>query len=217
MRSAGWVAPSLPAGQPRSGGALGRAFDRGGCADDRGGAGGARRAAAAVAAGYFDEQILPIEVPAKRGTTVTMKTDEHIRPDASAAGMAKLRPAFAKDGTVTAGNASGMNDAAAAVVLASGAYAGSHGLQPLGRLVAYSHAGVEPRIMGTGPVPAIRKVLDRSGMKVDEIDVFEVNQAFAARALAVSARLACRWTGPTRTAAASGWGTRWAPPVPSLW
>jgi len=143
------------------------------------------RAAAAVAAGYFDEQILPIEVPAKKGTTVTMKTDEHIRPDASAAGMARLRPAFSKDGTVTAGNASGMNDAAAAVVLASGGYARSHGLQPLGRLVAYSHAGVEPRIMGTGPIPAIRKVLDRSGMKIDEIDVFEVNEAFAAQALAV--------------------------------
>jgi acetyl-CoA C-acetyltransferase len=114
-----------------------------------------------------------------------MKTDEHIRPDASAAGMARLRPAFSKDGTVTAGNASGMNDAAAAVVLASGGYARSHGLQPLGRLVAYSHAGVEPRIMGTGPIPAIRKVLDRSGMKIDEIDVFEVNEAFAAQALAV--------------------------------
>ncbi|HTP16400.1 MAG TPA: beta-ketothiolase BktB [Streptosporangiaceae bacterium] len=143
------------------------------------------RAAAAVAAGYFDEQILPIEVPAKKGTTVTMKTDEHIRPDATAAGMARLRPAFSKDGTVTAGNASGMNDAAAAVVVASGGYARSHGLQPLGRLVAYSHAGVEPRIMGTGPIPAIRKVLDRSGMKIDEIDVFEVNEAFAAQALAV--------------------------------
>jgi acetyl-CoA C-acetyltransferase len=99
--------------------------------------------------------------------------------------MARLRPAFTDDGTVTAGNASGVNDAAAAVVLASSGYASRHGLTPLGRLIAYSHAGVEPRIMGIGPVPAVRKVLDSSGLKVDEIDVFEVNEAFAAQALAV--------------------------------
>jgi acetyl-CoA C-acetyltransferase len=143
-----------------------------------------RRAAAAVAGGYFDEQITPVQAPAKKGT-VEVTADEHIRPDANLEGMARLRPAFAKDGTVTAGNASGMNDAAAAVVLATSAYASSHGLQPMGRLVAYSHAGVEPRIMGIGPVPAVRKVLDRSGLKLDEIDVFEVNEAFAAQALAV--------------------------------
>ena len=146
------------------------------------------RAAAAVAAGYFDEQITPVQAPAKKGT-VDVTADEHIRPDASLEGMARLRPAFSKDGTVTAGNASGMNDAAAAVVLTSGAYASSHGLQPMGRLVAYSHAGVEPRIMGIGPIPAVRKVLDRSGVKLDEIDVFEVNEAFAAQALAVSREL----------------------------
>ena len=143
-----------------------------------------RRAAAAVAGGYFDEQITPVQAPAKKGT-VEVTADEHIRPDANLEGTARLRPAFAKDGTVTAGNASGMNDAAAAVVLATSAYASSHGLQPMGRLVAYSHAGVEPRIMGIGPVPAVRKVLDRSGLKLDEIDVFEVNEAFAAQALAV--------------------------------
>ncbi len=150
-----------------------------------------RRAAAAAAAGYFDGQIMPIQAPAKKGT-VAVTADEHIRPDATVEGMARLRPAFAgKDGngTVTAGNASGMNDAAAAVVLASGAYAASHGLQPLGRLVAYSHAGVEPRIMGIGPIPAVRKVLERSGLKIDEIDVFEVNEAFAAQALAVAREL----------------------------
>ena len=147
-----------------------------------------RRAAAAVAGGYFDEQITPVQAPAKKGT-VEVTADEHIRPDANLEGMARLRPAFAKDGTVTAGNASGMNDAAAAVVLATSAYASSHGLQPMGRLVAYSHAGVEPRIMGIGPVPAVRKVLDRSGLKLDEIDVFEVNEAFAAQALAVSREL----------------------------
>ena len=142
------------------------------------------RAAAAAAAGYFDEQITPVQAPAKKGT-VEVVADEHIRPDATAEGMARLRPAFGKDGTVTAGNASGVNDAAAAVVLASDSYARGHGATPLGRLVAYSHAGVEPRIMGIGPVPAVRKVLERSGLKLDEIDVFEVNEAFAAQALAV--------------------------------
>jgi acetyl-CoA C-acetyltransferase len=143
-----------------------------------------RRAAAAVAAGYFDEQITPVQAPAKKGT-VEVVADEHLRPDVTAEGMARLRPAFASGGTVTAGNASGVNDAAAAVVLASDAWASSRGLAPLGRLVAYSHAGVEPRLMGIGPVPAVRKVLERSGLKVDDIDVFEVNEAFAAQAIAV--------------------------------
>jgi acetyl-CoA C-acetyltransferase len=143
-----------------------------------------RRAAAATAAHYFDEQITPVQVPGKKGAT-EMVTDEHIRADASLEVMARLRPAFSKDGTVTAGNASGMNDAAAAVVLTSEAYASSHGLQPVGRMIAYSHAGVEPRMMGIGPVPAVRKILDKTGLKVDDIDVFEVNEAFAAQALAV--------------------------------
>ena len=143
-----------------------------------------RRAAAATAAHYFDEQITPIPVTVKK-KTVEIVTDEHFRADASLEGMARLRPAFTKEGTVTAGNASGMNDAAAAVVLASSAYADSHGLQPMARLVAYSHAGVEPRIMGMGPVPAVRKMLEKTGLKLDEIDVFEVNEAFAAQALAV--------------------------------
>ncbi len=144
-----------------------------------------RRAAAATAAGYFKEQILPIEIPGKKGQTTIVDTDEHIRADVSPEDMARLRPAFAKDGTVTAGNASGINDAAAAVVLASESFVNSNGYTPLGRLVGYGHAGVEPRIMGMGPVPATRKVLDRTGLKIDEIDVFEVNEAFAAQALAV--------------------------------
>jgi len=147
-----------------------------------------RRAAAATAAHYFDEQITPIPVTVKK-KTIEITTDEHFREDVSLESMARLRPAFAKDGTVTAGNASGMNDAASAVVLATSAYAESHGLQPLGRLVAYSHAGVEPRIMGIGPVPAVRKVLEKSGLKLDEIDVFEVNEAFAAQAIACSREL----------------------------
>jgi acetyl-CoA C-acetyltransferase len=144
-----------------------------------------RRAGAATAAGYFKEQILPVEIPGKRGSITVVEVDEHIRADVSLEDMAKLRPAFAKDGTVTAGNASGINDAAAAVILASESFVSRHGLSPLGRLVGYGLAGVEPRIMGMGPVPATRKVLDRTGIKVDEIDVFEVNEAFAAQALAV--------------------------------
>ena len=148
-----------------------------------------RRAAAATATGYFKEQILPVEIPGKRGKVTVVDTDEHIRPEVSLEDMAKLRPAFSKDGTVTAGNASGVNDAAAAVILASESFVNSNGLTPLGRLVGYGLAGVEPRIMGMGPVPATRHVLDRTGLKVDEIDVFEVNEAFAAQALACSREL----------------------------
>jgi acetyl-CoA C-acetyltransferase len=142
-----------------------------------------RRASAAIAEGRFKEQILPIEIPGRKGVTV-VDTDEHVRPEVSLEDMAKLKPAFAKDGTVTAGNASGINDAAAAVILASESFVKSSGLTPMGRLVGYGHAGVEPRIMGMGPVPATQKVLARTGLKVDEIDVFEVNEAFAAQALA---------------------------------
>ena len=148
-----------------------------------------RRAAAAIAAGYFKEQILPIEIPGKRGQITIVDTDEHVRPEVSLEDMAKLRPAFAKDGTVTAGNASGLNDAAAAVVLASESFVRSSGRSPMGKLIGYAHAGVEPRIMGMGPVPAVRNVLDRTGLKIEEIDVFEVNEAFAAQALAVSREL----------------------------
>src|SRR5579864_1048618 len=147
-----------------------------------------RRAAAAAEAGYFTEQITPVQVPGRKGT-VTVDTDEHIRPGITVADLARLKPAFAGDGTVTAGNASGVNDAAAAVVLADAEFAERRGYRPLGRLVAYSHAGVEPRIMGMGPVPAVRKVLERAHLKVDDIDLFEVNEAFAAQALAVTREL----------------------------
>jgi len=143
-----------------------------------------RRAAEAIEQGYFKEQILPIELKSRKGTTV-FDTDEHVRADASLEGMAKLKPVFQADGTVTAGNAAGVNDAAAAVVLAERRVAEEHGLAPMGRLVAYGFAGVEPRFMGIGPVPAVRSVLDKTGMKVEDIDVFEVNEAFAAQALAV--------------------------------
>jgi acetyl-CoA C-acetyltransferase len=143
-----------------------------------------QRAAKATAEGWFKEQILPIELKSRKGT-VTFDTDEHIRADASLEGMAKLRPVFDKSGSVTAGNAAGINDAAAAVVLCDAEVAEQKGLEPLGRLVAYAHAGVEPKYMGIGPVPAVRLVLEKANLKVDDIDVFEVNEAFAAQALAV--------------------------------
>ncbi len=143
-----------------------------------------RRAAAAADAGYFAEQITPVQVPGRKGTA-TVDADEHIRPGVTTADLARLRPAFEAKGTVTAGNASGVNDAAAAVILAGEDYAERHAASALGRLVAYGHAGVEPRVMGMGPVPAVRTVLERAHLKLDDIDLFEVNEAFAAQALAV--------------------------------
>jgi acetyl-CoA C-acetyltransferase len=144
-----------------------------------------QRAAAAIADGRFTDQILPVEIKGRKSTTVFAQ-DEHVRADITLADLARLRPAFSKEGTVTAGNASGVNDAAAAVVLADGATARAKGLTPLGRLVAYSHVGVEPRYMGIGPVPAVRAVLAKAGLALSDIDVFEVNEAFAAQALAVA-------------------------------
>jgi acetyl-CoA C-acetyltransferase len=143
-----------------------------------------RRASKAVAEGWFKDQILPIEVRSGR-KTVPFDTDEHIRHEVDLEAMAKLRPAFDKNGSVTAGNAAGVNDAAAAVVLMERGAAEQRGLQPMGRLVAYSHAGVEPKYMGIGPVPAVRAVLERAGLKIDDLDVIELNEAFAAQALAV--------------------------------
>jgi acetyl-CoA C-acetyltransferase len=143
-----------------------------------------RRAAAARAAGRFDEQIVPVPVRVKR-ETVEFARDEHIREDASAQTLGKLRPAFKEGGTVTAGNASGMNDAGAAVVLMSAARAADLGAPVLARVLAYASCGVDPAIMGIGPVPAVRRVLERAGLKLEEVDVIELNEAFAAQALAV--------------------------------
>ncbi len=143
-----------------------------------------QRAANATQNGYFNEQILPVEIKSRKGSTMFAQ-DEHIRADATIEGMAKLRTVFQKDGSVTAGNASGINDAAAAVVLMAAESADQAGLQPMARLVAYSHAGVEPKYMGIGPVPAIRIVMDKAGLGVDDMDVIELNEAFAAQALAV--------------------------------
>lgn len=147
-----------------------------------------RRASEALDQGYFDEQILPLEIKIKGGTTV-FDTDEHVRRNADLASMAKLKPAFDRNGTVTPGNASGINDAAAAVVLMERGEAEQRGLQPLGRLVAYAFAGVEPKYMGIGPVPAVRAVLDKAGLTIEDLDVIELNEAFAAQALAVMREL----------------------------
>ena len=143
-----------------------------------------RRAAQAAASGYFKEQILPVEVKSRKGTTV-VDHDEHIRTDADLESMAKLRPVFKKDGSVTAGNSSSMNDAAAAVVLMDRAVAEDRGLSPMARLVGYSYAGVEPKYMGIGPVPAVKSLLEQTGLTVDDLDVIELNEAFAAQAIAV--------------------------------
>ena len=143
-----------------------------------------RRAVQAIDNGYFKSQILPIEIKTKAGVTV-FDTDEYPRRDADMAAMTKLKPAFDRNGTVTAGNASGINDAAAAVVLMERRKAEERGLQPLGRLVGYTVAGVEPQYMGIGPVPAVRALLERTSLTLNDIDVFEVNEAFAAQALAV--------------------------------
>ena len=147
-----------------------------------------RRAVNAIEKGYFKDQILPIELKTRKGTTL-FDRDEHPRADATVEGMAKLRAVFKKDGSVTAGNASGINDGAAAVVLMEKAAATKQGLKPMARLVSYGLAGVDPKIMGIGPVPASQQALQRAGLKVEDIDVIESNEAFAVQALAVSCDL----------------------------
>ena len=147
-----------------------------------------RRAINAIEKGYFRDQILPIELKTRKGTTIFDK-DEHPRADVSIEGLAKLRAAFKKDGSVTAGNASGINDGAAAVVLMEKAAAQKAGLKPMARLVSYGLAGVDPRIMGIGPVPAVTNALKKAGLKVEDMDVIESNEAFAVQALAVSCDL----------------------------
>ncbi|MDR0277469.1 MAG: acetyl-CoA C-acyltransferase family protein [Paucimonas sp.] len=144
-----------------------------------------QRAARAIAEGRFDSQIVAIEVPGRKGP-VQFKVDEHVRGDVSSEQLAGMKTAFKKDGSVTAGNASGLNDGAAALVLATGAMVEREGLKPLARLVAYAHAGVEPELMGLGPVPATQKVLAKAGISVADLDVIESNEAFAAQACAVS-------------------------------
>ena len=143
-----------------------------------------RRAAAAIAAGHFKSQIVPVVSASKKGDVV-FDTDEHVKPATTVEALAKMRPAFKKDGHVTAGNASGINDGAGAVVLASAEAVRARGLTPMARLVSYAHAGVEPTIMGIGPVPATRLALQKAGLTVADLDVIESNEAFAAQACAV--------------------------------
>ena len=143
-----------------------------------------RRAGSAVDQGYFKAQIVPIEIKVKR-EKVPFVTDETVRRGSTVEKLARLATVFDPEGTVTAGNASSINDAAAAVVLADGEYAKKCGLKPIGRLVGYAYAGVDPKYMGIGPVPAVQKLLEKTGLSVGDIDVFEVNEAFAAQALAV--------------------------------
>jgi acetyl-CoA C-acetyltransferase len=143
------------------------------------------RAARAIAEGRFKQQILPITLKTRRGETV-FDTDEHVRADTTVESLSKLRAVFRKDGTVTAGNASGVNDGAAAVVLMERETAEKRGAKPMGRLVAYAHAGVDPKIMGIGPVPATRLALQRAGLALADMDVIEANEAFAAQACAVA-------------------------------
>ncbi|AHV92872.1 acetyl-CoA C-acetyltransferase family protein [Bordetella holmesii 30539] len=149
-----------------------------------------RRASAAIEAGRFKDQIVPITLKTRKGEVV-FDVDEHVRADVDVAGLSKLKPVFQKEnGTVTAGNASGLNDGAGALVLMDGGVAARRGVKPLARLVAYAHSGVDPDIMGIGPVPATQAALKRAGLTVDQLDVIEANEAFAAQACAVTRELA---------------------------
>ncbi|GAB3095729.1 acetyl-CoA C-acyltransferase family protein [Aestuariicella hydrocarbonica] len=143
------------------------------------------RAQNAIENNYFKEQILPVELKTRKGVTQYTQ-DEHVRFDAKAEDMGKLRPVFKKDGSVTAGNASGLNDAAAALVLMDAEAAAARGLKPMAKIKGYAFAGVEPKYMGIGPVPAVRQLLEKAGLTVEDIDTWEVNEAFAAQALAVA-------------------------------
>ena len=148
-----------------------------------------QRAAAAIAAGRFKDQIVPVEIATRKGV-VLFDTDEHVRGNTTVETLAGMKPAFKKEGgTVTAGNASGINDGAGAVLMMSGEAVKAHNAKPLARLVGYAHAGVEPAYMGIGPVPATQKVLARTGLKIEDMDVIEANEAFAAQACAVIQQL----------------------------
>ena len=144
-----------------------------------------QKAAAAQAAGRFKDEIVPVTVKTRKGDVV-VDTDEYIKAGTTAESLAKLRPAFSKDGTITAGNASGLNDGAAVTVLMTAAEAKRRGLNPLARIVAWATVGVDPAVMGTGPIPASRKALEKAGWKADDLDLIEANEAFAAQACAVN-------------------------------
>ena len=143
-----------------------------------------RRAAAAASSGVHAEEIVPVKIPQRKGDAISVETDEHPRPETNAASLAKLRPAFIEGGSVTAGNASGINDGAAALLVMEAGRARALGLKPLARVVATSVAGVDPSVMGIGPISAIRKLLERTGLSAKEIDRVELNEAFASQAVA---------------------------------
>lgn len=148
-----------------------------------------QRAEEAIKSGRFKDEIVPVEVPQRKGDPLVVDTDEHPRFGSTIEGLAKLRPAFKKDGTVTAGNASGINDGAAALVLMAKEKAEELGLKPLATIKAYASAGVDPSIMGTGPIPATKKALEKARLTVEDLDLIEGNEAFAAQSLAVSKEL----------------------------
>ena len=148
-----------------------------------------QKAEAAQKASRFDEEIVPIQIPQRKGEPLVLKVDEFPRHGTTADALAKLRPAFSKEGTVTAGNASGINDGAAAVVVMSERKAQSLGLTPMARIVSYASAGVDPKIMGTGPIPATRLCLKKAGWTVNDLDLIEANEAFAAQAISVNKEL----------------------------
>jgi acetyl-CoA C-acetyltransferase len=148
-----------------------------------------KRAANALEKGYFKDQIVPIEIKSRKGTE-TFTLDEHVRKGAKIEDMQRLKAVFKKDGTVTAGNASGLNDAGAAIVMCSSDFSKKQNLKPMARLVAYAHAGVDPQFMGLGPIPAVKRVFEKSGLKPADMDVIESNEAFAAQAMAVTKDLA---------------------------
>ena len=148
-----------------------------------------KRAARAIAEGYFTSQIAPVEIKTRKGT-IYFAVDENVRGDSNVETLSKMKPIFKEGGSVTAGNASALNDGAAAVVLVEAGYAKAQGLTPLARLVSYAHAGVDPALMGIGPVPATKAVLAKAGLSVRDLDVIEANEAFAAQACAVSRELA---------------------------
>ena len=143
------------------------------------------RAAAALREGRFRDEIVAVEIAQKKGEPRRVETDEHPRAEATLESLARLKPAFKKDGTVTAGNASGLNDGAAALVVASADRARGLGAKPRARIVSYASAAVDPKVMGIGPVPAVRKALEKAGLAASAIDLFELNEAFAAQSLAV--------------------------------
>jgi acetyl-CoA acyltransferase len=144
-----------------------------------------QKAAAGIASGRLSDEITPVSVPQRRGDPVLVDTDEHPRADSTIEGLQKLRPIVREDGSITAGNASGINDGACAVLVASDDAVNEHGLTPMAKILAWAAAGVEPRVMGIGPVPASKKVLSLAGLTIDEMDVIELNEAFAAQGLAV--------------------------------